>query len=268
MQFLVERVWNIHSPVNIIDFGCGMGYAGARLLPLLPAGSTYTGLDKGKTLLSKAAEFFSDSGYNTVFYEVDLLEYRPEKKYDIAICHTVLQHIPSSMRIIEKMRDSVICGGKVICIEIDRNIANAGLYFHGVDYSRLNNLGILQKLWQKDLWSEGSDHNIGIKVPAYMQEAGLKDIGVRINDCVNFINAKGDKSKYETEYDCFISAGWGGGEKNRDEFVDSMIKRGLTREEANYQFDCETMLNTYVNDNKDSMCIVSAPCLIVSYGTV
>jgi 16S rRNA G1207 methylase RsmC len=33
--------------VKIIDFGCGYGYLGMKLLPLLPKGSTYTGVDKG-----------------------------------------------------------------------------------------------------------------------------------------------------------------------------------------------------------------------------
>jgi len=268
LQFLVEKVWGICRPVNIIDFGCGMGYVGVMLMPLLPKGSTYTGIDKGSVLLGKAAEIFADSPYSVNFIEADLLEYQPEKKYDIAICQAVLQHIPNSIKVMKKMRDSVIAGGKVICMEVDRNLANASLYFHGLDYNHLVNLGVLQKIWLKDLENTGSDHNIGVKIPAYMQEIGLHDIGVRFNDCVNFINAKGDAEKYKLEYDSFISGGWGDVDKNKNEVVASLVKRGLTVEEAEYQFDCEKIYHVYVNENKDSACILSATCLIISYGTV
>ena len=268
MQFLVEKVWKIEKPVNAVDFGCGTGFLGAALLPLLPEGSTYTGLDKGKTLLAEAKKIFSGSPYAVNFIEADLNEYTPEKKYDIAVCQAVLQHIPDSIRVMEKMRDSVVPDGKVICMETDRNLANAGLYFNGLDYNRLINLGILQKLWLNDLKNEGSDHNIGTKIPAYMQKIGLKDIGVRVNDCVNFINAGDNEEKYKREYDSFISGGWGATEVNREEVIRSLAKRGLTAEEAEYQFECETVYNQYVSENKDSACILSANCQIISFGTV
>ena len=268
VQFLIEKIWNISEPVNIVDFGCGMGFIGAMLMPLLPKGSTYTGIDKGKTLIENAIEFFADSPYDASFIEADLLFYQPEKKYDIAICHAVLQHIPNSIKVMEKMRDSVRNGGKVICIEADRNIANACLYFYRLDYSQLINLGILQKLWLNDKEKEGSDQNSGVKVPAYMQEIGLTDIGVRLNDCVNFINAKGDKEKYSVEFDSFISGGWGDFNNNKDEVVASLMKRGLTVEEAEYQFSCDMIYNKYVNEHMDSACILSALCQIISFGTV
>ena len=45
MEFLIEKVWKINNPVDLIDFGCGIGFMGLMLLPLLPKGSTYTGID-------------------------------------------------------------------------------------------------------------------------------------------------------------------------------------------------------------------------------
>lgn len=32
IEFLVEKVWKIQKPVNVIDFGCGYGYVGLILL--------------------------------------------------------------------------------------------------------------------------------------------------------------------------------------------------------------------------------------------
>lgn len=45
LKFLIENVWHIESPIDIIDFRCGDGYLGMKLLELLPEGSTYTGVD-------------------------------------------------------------------------------------------------------------------------------------------------------------------------------------------------------------------------------
>lgn len=33
LEFLVKSVWRITESVNIIDFGCGFGYLGLKLLP-------------------------------------------------------------------------------------------------------------------------------------------------------------------------------------------------------------------------------------------
>lgn len=57
LEFLIQRVWKIHKPVKIIDYGCGFGYLGLKLLPLLPQGSTYTGIDKGSALLMKRKRY-------------------------------------------------------------------------------------------------------------------------------------------------------------------------------------------------------------------
>lgn len=51
-----------------------------------------------------------------------------KQNYDIAICQAVLQHIPNGLSIIDKMRDSIVEGGKVICIELNININNSILH--------------------------------------------------------------------------------------------------------------------------------------------
>jgi len=102
IEFLVEKVWIIKNPVNIIDFGCGFGYVGLLLLPMLPKGSTYTGIDISNILLDEAKSLFASSGYSTNFVKADLNEYIPNESYDIAISHAVLRHIPKARNILEK----------------------------------------------------------------------------------------------------------------------------------------------------------------------
>ena len=146
MEFLIEKVWRIDKPVNVVDFGCGVGFMGLMLLPLLPKGSTYTGIDISAELVSEAENIFKDSPHEVNFIVKDLLEYVPEQKYDIAVCQTLLQHIPAPKRILEKMKASVVDGGRVICVEIDVITAIATQYFQGIKQSEILNLSNFQKL--------------------------------------------------------------------------------------------------------------------------
>ena len=84
IEFLVKYVWKLSKPVHIIDFGCGYGYLGLKLLPLLPKGSKYTGVDKGEQLISKARELFHNLPYETEFIVSDTNEIELERKYDIS----------------------------------------------------------------------------------------------------------------------------------------------------------------------------------------
>lgn len=45
MRFLVRDVWKIDNPVTVLDCGCGYGALGLLLMPLLPSGSRYIGVD-------------------------------------------------------------------------------------------------------------------------------------------------------------------------------------------------------------------------------
>ena len=89
----MNTVWKITKPVHIVDFGCGYGYLGLLLMPLLPKGSKYTGIDSGETLLAEARELFRLLPYETEFLEGDATEIELNDTYDIAICHAFLLHM-------------------------------------------------------------------------------------------------------------------------------------------------------------------------------
>lgn len=270
LEFLVERVWKINQPVNLVDFGCGIGFLGALLLPILPDGSTYTGIDKGGQLLMEAKSIFAQSPYETHFIEADLNDYVPEEKYDIAICQCVLQHIPDAIKILKKMKSSVFLGGMVICIELNRDISNAGLYFDGLDYSKLNVLGVVQKLRRFDFERSGKDFGIGIKLPYFMQKIELEDIGVRVNDYVNFINPLGNKADHEVNLESYLSAYASVMEINegsKDTYVSALTNRGLSTAEAICAFECELSIANYMTLYGDNSFIMDVTGMLISYGT-
>ncbi len=266
IQFLIEKVWRINKPVNIVDFGCGFGYVGLIFLPLLPKGSTYTGIDISENLIKEAKSIFQDSGYDINFIQVDLNEYQPVCKYDIAISQAVLRHIPNAETILGKMIKSVLTGGFVICMETDLELEKAGLYFKGMNYGELGITALMRKLWEKELSNGGRDYRFAIKIPALMQEYGLHDVGVRMNDSVYFIHPNNPNYIQELET---LSSAWGWRspltEEDRDTFVNSLMSKGLDENEAEAYFRGEQKIREYMSQ-KNTASVVKAPCTLISYG--
>lgn len=270
IEFLIEKVWKIRKPVNIIDFGCGFGYIGLLLLPMLPKGSAYTGIDISSTLLDDAKKVFADSGYVTNFINADLNEYIPNESYDIAISQAVLRHIPNAKNILKKMIQSVVSGGWVICMETDLELEKAGQYFSGLDYDELGMISLHRKIYKKELANGGRDYRFAIKIPIFMQELGLHNVGVRINDSVKFINPSGNKEEHTKQFEVMTTAwGWNKqlSENEKVNYINALIDKGLDEQEAETYLNSELKISEYVMRNKDSAYIIQAPCALISYGT-
>lgn len=270
IEFLVEKVWKINKPVNMIDFGCGFGYIGLLFLPILPAGSTYTGIDISETLLNEAENIFANSGYSTRFIKADLNEYEPIENYDVAISQAVLRHIPNAKNILKKMIKSVIDGGLVICMEGDLEIEKAGQYFNGFDYTELGMPYLHRKIYKKELANGGRDYRFGIKAPIYMQELGLHNVGIRMNDSVKFVNPYGDKDEHAKQYNAMTEAwGWNKqlSEDDRIEYINVLVERGLSEQEAEMYVSGVIRISECVMKQKDSAYIIQAPGTLISYGT-
>lgn len=267
LEFLIKRVWKIHKPINIIDFGCGYGYLGMKLLPLLPQGSSYTGVDISDSLIKEGNQYFNNSGYKFRFINKDLNSFDIKDKYDMAICQTLLRHLPNPKEILEKMIDSTVEGGIVVCVEVNRMFENLGMYIKGIEYNSTDTNNILHKLWETELYEEGRDFSIGIKIPFYMDELGLKNIDVRLCDKVNFINPNSDM--YEKNLNALISANnWNQSisinESNK--CIDFLMSRGLSKSEAEVYIKEKLDIQAYVMKNKGEVSILNTLCLIISYG--
>ncbi|MBD3919489.1 class I SAM-dependent methyltransferase [Paenibacillus sp. PR3] len=248
IEFLVGRVWKIEAPVHLIDFGCGYGYLGLKLLPMLPEGSTYTGVDLGDKMLSEARELFASLPYKTAFLQGDIQEVALEREYDIAICHSFLLHVPNPMTILKKMTDSVVDNGKVITFEPHWIASTSNFYLHGHDQSRFTHLGFLQNLFEQDAARSGKDGNIGMKIPIYLSQLGLKDIECRVSDKVNFLHPNMEVDSQNRLYTRFIESGYANApSEDKDGFVNKLIERGATVQDAEIQYENELFLSEYFN---------------------
>ncbi|WP_406771022.1 hypothetical protein [Candidatus Clostridium stratigraminis] len=124
-------------------------------------------------------------------------------------------------------------------------------------------------MYKKELEDGGRDYRLAIKIPIYMQELGLHNIGVRMNDRVKFINPHGNKQEHAKHFDAMATAwGWNKelSENKKIDYINSLINRGLSKQEAMKYVDGESKISEYVMSNKDSAYIIQAPCILISYG--
>ncbi|MGE7864834.1 class I SAM-dependent methyltransferase [Bacillus paramycoides] len=265
LSFLVNSVWKISEPVHIVDYGCGYGYIGLALLPLLPVGSKYTGIDRGETLIAEARELFRALPYESEFIEGDATENELKNKYDIAVCHAFLLHMNSPKTMLQKMINSIKGVGKIICFE-PHWISNMSSYvLDGVNQSEIIQLGVLQRLFERDVQKSGKDGNIGMKIPIYLSELGVKNIECRVSDKVNFLDSNINQNDKQGLFNSLKEEGIASNPGEKQPFIDRLMSRGLTYDEALAQY--ETELRFFETCHIHSS-IVYAPNMRITYGEI
>ncbi|HEQ3525076.1 TPA: class I SAM-dependent methyltransferase [Bacillus cereus] len=265
VSFLVNSVWKISEPVHVVDYGCGYGYLGLLLMPLLPEGSKYTGIDSGETLLAEARELFRSLPYESEFLEGDAIEIELNDTYDIAICHAFLLHMSSPKTMLQKMIHSVKSGGKIICFE-PHWISNMSSYtLDGENQSEIIQLGILQNLFESDTQRSGKDGNIGMKIPIYLSELGVKNIECRVSDKVNFLDSNMHYNDKNDLYQSLKEEGIAGDPGDKQQFVERLMARGLTYDDALAQYEAELRFFKIFHVHSS---LVYAPNMKITFGDI
>ncbi|MDP5276369.1 methyltransferase domain-containing protein [Chengkuizengella axinellae] len=265
LEFLVSSVWKISKPVHIIDYGCGYGYLGLKLLPLLPKGSIYKGIDKGEQLIDKAKNLFKNLPYETEFTATDVTEMNINREYDIAICHAFLLHMTNPKKILQKMINSVFNEGRIICFEPHWVSNMSSLYLHEYDQSEIMQLGFLQKLFENDTKRNGKDGNIGIKLPAYLSELGVTNIDCRISDKVNFLDTHINHTNKQSLFDSLKEEGLGIAPGEKEEFIETLMKRDASFSEAQAQYEAELRFSRLFNMDSS---LTYAPNMKITSGVI
>lgn len=266
LKFLVENVWHIELPIDIIDFRCGDGYLGMKLLELLPKGSTYTGVDN-EYFTNKAKLNFDNTKFDVKFIVSDMYSLETDKKYDMAICQVGLRHMNKPIEVLTKMVASVKKNSLVVCVEVNREFENAGLYIDDISYDYLCTAFDFHKLWKKELECEGRDYAIGMRLPFYMEQLGLRDIDIRMDDKVMYVNA--DMQDYEEKVQDFIEInGWDksfsiSGSEN---LVEIFMNRGIDRAHAEAYIKMQSKIAEYFRNTENKKSFLKVQGLLITYG--
>lgn len=237
VQFLTEKVWKIENPVEVLDCGCGYGALGLLLLPLLPEGSAYTGMDFSEELLQKGNRIFAERGYaqggRVSLLEADVLQQPVKKQYDLVISNAVLRHLDEPQAFLEKMIRFAKPGGLVVCMDVNREFECDGFYADGMNYGMLCAHPGFMDMWQKELEKQGRDYAIAMKLPHLMKKLGLKNVDARMNDRISFA-APGQENYEERKADFLAAQGWDEelSQEKLDEAAAAMVSRGMSLKDA------------------------------------
>ncbi|WP_167958234.1 helix-turn-helix domain-containing protein [Anaerosporobacter faecicola] len=266
LQFLIDKVWKIVKPIKVIDFWCGDGYLGKQLLELLPKGSSYTGVDHAY-FIEKARTTFEGATIPSSFVESNIYEFRTVEQYDLAICQCCLRHLNKPKAAMYTMVESVKKGGLVVCVEVNREFENDGTYLDGMDYDELCTNFDYHPLWRTELEKEGRDYAIGMRAPFYMEQLGLHDIDVRMNDKVMFTSVS--DPNYEQKAKSFIEINGYDQERGiaeSESMIDFFMNRGIKRAEAEKLVMMQTKIaHHFTKEEKKSFLKVHG--LMITYGT-
>lgn len=233
VEYLIQKVLNITAPVDILDCGCGYGFLGLLLLPLLPPGSTYTGVDFAHELIAYGREEFEKEGLIATFAEHDFLTWQASRKYDLVIAQAVLRHVDNAEVFLEKMISHARRDGLIVSIETNREFECDGLYIEGMDYAGLCEHDGLQKKWKTEYEKQGRDYAVAMRVPFMMRRLGLYDIGVRMDDRVEFVVPE-QEDYAETKQDFIDYNDWNYPleAKEKERRIEYLLTRGMNRKEA------------------------------------
>lgn len=233
VNFLISQVWKIDRPVSMLDCGCGYGSLGLLFLPLLPAGSAYTGIDFAEDLICNGKKLLEKQGLEATLLCKNVYEHSAEGCYDLVVCQAVLRHLDHAESFIQKMISFAKPGGYVVCMDVNREFESCGLYIEGLDYQELCCHEGLEKKWKTELEMQGRDYSAAIRAAHIMERQGLVDVDVRLNDKVEFVTP-GQAGYEEAKNDFLQSNNWTSAMSREDEeaLILRLLSHGLSRGEA------------------------------------
>ena len=270
-RFLVRDVWRIdRAPVRLVDFGCGYGWAGAFLLPMLAEGSSYTGLDRSAPLLEQARTLFAGLPYPATFIESDAHRVPlPDAAFDVAIAHTVLMHLPQPERALGEMIRVTRDGGLVIAVDANRNAINALVHVTETDEQDRTPLSFFQAMNASVRRRTGVDYNIGMRTPVLMHKAGLVDVDARVSDAVRHSFPPVDTPEKAQRLRALLAGGLGGYPTDAVSFeqaVDQLVSRGADPDAAAAELRRE--MTTDYRETLAGYHVVQPGLMTISYGRV
>lgn len=267
LQFLVEKVWKIDKPVQILDCGCGFGYMGQMLLPHLPEGSGYTGIDFSRNMVEEGKRLFGELGMRGEFICDDFRTYRFNCQYDFVISQAALRHAGNAKAFLQKMISQAKSGGLVAAVDVNREFEYDGFYIDGMDYQELCSRGGFRKMWSKELACQDRDYAVGMRLPVMMQKEGLADVDVRMNDRVCFVTPK--KADYaESVENLLVEKQWekACSAEEEERIIQQFINHGMDRKEAEDYCRKQRKIQAYVEKNKENLTYLQWRGLVISYG--
>jgi hypothetical protein len=181
----------------------------------------------------------------------------------------VLMHLERAVDALREMIRVTRDGGMVITCDANRNAFNAIMYIDALNIQERIPPGLGQQMNRDIREKTGIDYNIGIKTPALMDKAGLKNVGCRMSDRVTLLFPTMEAGERNRIHRALCREGLAlreDFEDRKQEWIDRLLGYGISREEINAQMALELELD-FRNRGRDYYTV--CPGLMTwSYGTV
>ena len=128
----IRKFHLITSCSKILEIGCGEG---GNLKPFANIGCQVFGVDMAQIRIEQARQFFSEEKLKGHFESGDFLEYptpSEDDKFDIAILHDVIEHVPDKIAFLSHIRkflkeDGILfvafLHGRCLLVDISKYVA-------------------------------------------------------------------------------------------------------------------------------------------------
>ena len=157
-----------------LDAGCGGGDVSVLLANLVgPAGSVL-GIDRDAATIDIAQGEAQEKGLDRVTYRcLDILDFDAPQSVDVLYCRFLLTHLPERDEAVRQLLAALRPGGLAIFEDID---------FSG-HFSAPNSDAMQEymRLYSAATRHLGGDATFGLRMPAFLKNAGVSDLAVRIN---------------------------------------------------------------------------------------
>lgn len=133
-----------------------------------------------------------------------------------------MRHLDDPERFVRKMIELGKKDAYIICMDANREFECDGLYIDGMDYAELCSHDGLEKNWKVELAMQGRDYAIAMRTAHIMRKLGLQDVGVRMNDKVEFVTPQ--LQQYDQIRQDFLAYNDWEGDKSEEEREKVIIK--------------------------------------------
>ena len=270
LEFLITKVWKLNKVIKVVDFGCGYGYFGLKLMPLIPKDSSYTGVDKAENLLEKARNVYAHLPYESDFVESSIYNTPfPDSTFDVAVTHAVLMHTQQPGKVIREMIRVTKNGGMIITCDANRNTHNSLFYIAEENSQENIPLPLFQQMNKDEREKSGRDYNIGIKTPVLLHKAGLKNVQCRVSDAVRPLLPPLDTQYKERLFKALCEEGLdfpSRDEKEIEKRREKLLAHGADPKDVEKQIQME--IDRSFKEKGSEYHTVFTPLLSFSFGTV
>jgi 2-polyprenyl-3-methyl-5-hydroxy-6-metoxy-1,4-benzoquinol methylase len=134
----------LSADMDVMDFGCGTGLLGLKLLPQV---KSLTGVDSSQGMLAVLRNKIATQGLanvQTQFLDLASGE-RPDGRYHLIVSSMTLHHVPDTAALLAEWFDLLHPGGQVAFADLDAEDGsfhsdNTGVFHFGFDREKLKQL--------------------------------------------------------------------------------------------------------------------------------